>query len=43
MSYKILATEQNFEVYINGAYYCSVGDLKKASVEIEKYKRRRCK
>lgn len=40
MSYKIvLSVTERFEVYINGAFCCSVDTLKKAIGKIEKYRK----
>ena len=36
MNYEIKLTNQHYEIYINGKFYCSVDDIHEAEREIEK-------
>ena len=37
MSYRIVPTYGHYEVYINGAFYCSADNMREAITEIENY------
>ena len=39
MTYKVLSLMERFEVYINGAFYCSVGNFIEAISKVERYKK----
>ena len=37
MTPKIIPVKEHFEVYINGAFYCSADNKREAEIEIENY------